>query len=162
VLNGQWPEAIETLTQSLDDMRKRHVNLPDEAWALALLAEAYAGTGSMERARESADQAVDCARQRQVPVWEIHALLARARVLRMTDGAAGAPRIADDLRAAEALITRTEAHAYTPFVHEERAQLARLAGDAATCQRELHAAHQLFATMGATGHAERLAKELGL
>jgi hypothetical protein len=90
-----------------------------------------------------------------VPVWEIHALLARARVLRMTDGATSAPRIADDLRAAEALITRTEAHAYTPFV------LARLVGDAATHQRELRAAHQLFTAMGATGHAERLTKELG-
>jgi len=162
VLNGQWPEAIETLTQSLDRGRKWHVALPNEAWALALLAEAYAGAGDAARARESAEQAVDCARQRQVPVWEIHALLARARVLRMTDGAASAPRIADDLRAAEALITRTEAHAYTPFVHEERAQLARLVGDAATCQRELHEAHQLFSAMGATGHAERLATELGL
>jgi adenylate cyclase len=160
VLNGQWAEAIQTLIETLDRMRKRRLYLLDEAWALALLAEAYAGTGAVDRARESAEQAVDCARQRQVPVGEIHALLARARVLRMTDGAASAPRIADDLGAAEALITGTEAHAYTPFVHEQRAELARLLGDAATCERELRGAHRLFTEMGATGHAERLAKEL--
>src|SRR5262249_9831755 len=140
--------------------RERHLDLADEPLDLALLAEAYTGTGAMDNARQSADQAVDCARQRQVPGHEIYALLARARVLRIADGAASPSRIAEDLDAAEALIARTEARAYTPLIHEEFAALARLAGDAATCQRELRIAQQLFTEMGATGHAERLAKEL--
>ncbi len=42
------------------------------------------------------------------------------------------------------------------------AELARLRGDDAARERALRKAHRSFAEMGATGHAERLAKELGL
>jgi hypothetical protein len=35
-------------------------------------------------------------------------------------------------------------------------------GDEAAHQRELREAHRLFVEMGATGHSQRLAKELGL
>ncbi len=42
----------------------------------------------------------------------------------------------------------------------ERAQLAALLGDDACCERELHEAHRLYTEMGATGHAERVGREL--
>jgi hypothetical protein len=45
-------------------------------------------------------------------------------------------------------------------VHECRAHLARLLGDAPAAQRELDAARRLYAEMGATGQVERLAKEM--
>jgi len=45
-------------------------------------------------------------------------------------------------------------------VHEVRAELAQVLGDAVGRDRELRAAQQLYTSMGATGHAERLAKEL--
>ena len=59
-----------------------------------------------------------------------------------------------------ALVHTTEAHAFEPFIHVERAALARLTGDEPTHERELREAHRLFVEMGATGHAERIASLL--
>ena len=58
-----------------------------------------------------------------------------------------------------ALIRQKGARAWAPFVCEERARLAQCLGDAAA-ERHLREAHRLFTEMGATGHAERLAREL--
>jgi hypothetical protein len=66
------------------------------------------------------------------------------------------------LARALALIEETEARSYAPLVHEERAELARLLGEAELRERELREAHRLYTEMGGTGHAERLARELGL
>jgi hypothetical protein len=46
-------------------------------------------------------------------------------------------------------------------VHEARAELERACGDAPAAERELREAQRLHAAMGATGHAERIARELG-
>jgi hypothetical protein len=43
-----------------------------------------------------------------------------------------------------------------------RAGLARLLGDDAGRERHLREAHRLYTEMGATGHAERLTRELRL
>jgi hypothetical protein len=40
-------------------------------------------------------------------------------------------------------------------------RLARILRDDATADRELREAHRLYTEMGATGHAERIAAELG-
>ncbi len=53
------------------------------------------------------------------------------------------------------------ARVYRPQVCEERAELARLRSDEAACTRELREALRLYTEMGATGHAERLAREQG-
>ncbi len=74
------------------------------------------------------------------------------------DGAAG---VDATLREATALVTATEAHAYSPFIHVERARLARLRGDEATRTRELHEAHRLFAETGAPIRAEQVDRGLG-
>jgi hypothetical protein len=55
---------------------------------------------------------------------------------------------------------RTGARLYQPEVHECRAHLARLRGDAAAAQHELDAARRLYAELGATAQIERLAKEM--
>ncbi len=49
---------------------------------------------------------------------------------------------------------------FEPFLREVRAESAALQGDSKTQQCELREAHRLFTEMGATGHAERLAREL--
>ena len=46
-----------------------------------------------------------------------------------------------------------------PRLHEARARLAHLRGDAETRGRELAEAERLYAEMGARGHAERVAGE---
>lgn len=47
-----------------------------------------------------------------------------------------------------------------PFIHLERAELARLEGDTETRVRELREAHRLFTAMGATGQAESISRLL--
>ncbi len=49
-----------------------------------------------------------------------------------------------------------------PHIDLETAELARLRGDDAARERALRDAHRSFTEIGATGHAERMAKELGL
>ncbi len=45
-------------------------------------------------------------------------------------------------------------------IHEVSAELGALLGDDPGREHELREAHRLYAEMGATGHAERLAQEL--
>ena len=65
-----------------------------------------------------------------------------------------------ELSAAQSLVDEMGAVAYAPRVLLARAELAQARGDTAACERERKEAHRLFVAMGATGYAERLAKEL--
>ncbi len=49
---------------------------------------------------------------------------------------------------------------YEPEVHEEWAEFARMRRDEATRKCHLREAHRLYTEMGATGHAERVGREL--
>jgi hypothetical protein len=54
------------------------------------------------------------------------------------------------------------AKSYEPFLHVERAELARLRGDEATREQELRKAYRLFTEIGAPIRAAEVAKEFGL
>ncbi len=45
-------------------------------------------------------------------------------------------------------------------IHEVSADLARVLGEHAEAEHELREAHRLYTEMGATGHTERVAREL--
>ena len=77
-------------------------------------------------------------------------------------GATAAAAIEAALQESERLIAASGARSLEPTLHEERARLAGVLGDAAGRERERRAALRLYTEMGATGHAERLAKEMGL
>jgi hypothetical protein len=53
------------------------------------------------------------------------------------------------------------AKSYEPFLHVERAELARLGGDEAAREREFREAHRLFTEIGAPIRAAEVARELG-
>ncbi len=127
------------------------------AWALCFLAEAKLGQGDPRAALELADEALADARQSGGRLFEMDALLTRARALLGSEGASCAAEVERTLAEASALIDETEARCREPIVHEISAELARLRGDEATSKRELREAHRLFVEMGATGHAERIA-----
>jgi hypothetical protein len=61
----------------------------------------------------------------------------------------------------ETLIAEMGAWAYRPHLTEVRAGRARQRGDTAGWRAALGEAHRLFGETGATGHAARVAKELG-
>jgi tetratricopeptide (TPR) repeat protein len=162
ILTEEWSQAIDVLKWALSIARETHTGLQREAHLVADLAQAYLGLGDNSGARTTADEAVAVARRRGTKHFECLAQLARARVLLRTEGAAASGEILTALREAQRLVEQTGGRSQEPFIHEERANLGRLTGDDATCERELREAHRLFTEMAATGHAERLAKELGL
>jgi hypothetical protein len=93
-------------------------------------------------------------------MYELPAQLARARALLSLDGAKAAPEIEATLERASALVRSTGARSYEPEILEVRSRLAGARSDAAACERLLREAQQLYAELGATGHAARLAREL--
>jgi len=53
------------------------------------------------------------------------------------------------------------AKSYEPFLHVERAELAKLTGDEVAREREIREAHRMFLEIGAPIRAAEVAKELG-
>ena len=101
------------------------------------------------------------ARREGLRPGECRAQVALARVL-IAEGATDTDAIDAALLRAEALVEEIHARAQLPFIAEARAELARVRGDAAGAARALAEAHRQFKEMGALGHAERLAKQVGL
>jgi ATP/maltotriose-dependent transcriptional regulator MalT len=160
--NAEWSAAEEVERQALALARERGVGFGITAWALRFLAEARLGQGDGRGALELADQALAEARQSGGRLFEMDALLTRAQALVRSGGTSRAAEVESILAEVSGLIEATEARCREPIIHEVSAELANLRGDDATRERELREAHRLFTEMGATGHAARLAKELGL
>ena len=154
---GDWREAVSATERGLAIIRERGTGRHWESRGLALLAEALAGAGQLTRARATADEAEAASLRGSTRAFECVSCLAIARVRRLVDGLAARPTIEATLARVEALVAATGAQLYTPLVHEERAALADLLGDAETRRRELRTAQRLFAAMGADAPAARLA-----
>ena len=77
------------------------------------------------------------------------------------DGRGERTAIEASLERTAELIATTGARCYEPFVHEQRAGLARACNDPEAWERELREAQRLFSELGAGPHAERVARELG-
>jgi hypothetical protein len=67
-----------------------------------------------------------------------------------------------ELQTVQAFVDDSGATSLAPQIHEARAQLARLFGNQDEYESKLREARRLYTEMGARGHAQRLAKELGL
>ena len=159
-LQGEWEAAVENLEFALRTDREMQCWLAIEAEILSHLAEARLGTGDATLARRTAEEAIETGRRRKTPVWEAQAHLVLARILLDLSGATAKKEIESALANCLALVEETEARMYEPHVNELRSRLARLLGDEATHARALREAHRLFSAQGATGHAERVAKNL--
>jgi tetratricopeptide (TPR) repeat protein len=162
LLNQEWHAAACIFEEALAIARERRSGLQEEVNLLAYLSTAQLGLGDTTRARESAEEAAAVALRQGNKGDECDAHLARARVLLRAEGVAASGEIQAALSRVHALVEESGQRSHEPFIYEELAELARLKGDDATRRRELREAHRLFTEMGATGHAERLAKELGL
>jgi len=82
--------------------------------------------------------------------------------MRALEGTEALQTIETLLEEVSQLIDQTGAERWRPHLHVERAELCRAREKTEAARRELTEAHRLFVEMGATGHAERLARELGL
>jgi class 3 adenylate cyclase/tetratricopeptide (TPR) repeat protein len=154
--NREWSAAEEAERRALALARERGVGFGITAWALCFQAEARLGQGDPRTALELADEALADARQSGGRLFEMDALLMRARALLGCEAADCAAGVEGTLAEASALIHETGARCREPVVHEVRADLARVLGDEPVRQRELREAHRLFTEIGATGHARRI------
>ncbi|MFI5364913.1 MAG: ATP-binding protein [Candidatus Binatia bacterium] len=157
----EWNAAIDNLQQELTIAREHRTLLFVEAGTLAMMAQAYLGRGEYALARSTAEQAVTVARQRGSRLFECDGQMTLAQVLLRVEGVAARAAIDDALAEAERLVAATGARSRTPFIHMHRAELARLRGDAASCERELRTARHLFSELGAPGHVASLTQMLG-
>jgi class 3 adenylate cyclase/tetratricopeptide (TPR) repeat protein len=155
-LNHDWDAAASAYEQSLSIIRESGTGRTDEPFKVLGLAECYLHQGKADAARTTAEEAVTLARRYHARVSECYALLTRARVLLGTTGADAAAEIAQSLEQALGLVTETGGAGAEPFIHLERAELARLTGDGATYAVQLDTAYRLLVQMGATAHAERV------
>jgi class 3 adenylate cyclase/tetratricopeptide (TPR) repeat protein len=156
-------EARTVLERSLATMRERRIHLSLEGELLQLLARAHMGLVQHGDAQEHARQAVAAAQRSSVPLYECDAQIALAGAL--LRGAALDPDRAVEIgtaldRAAE-LIEQMGAESRRPRLEEVRGGLAHERGDTAGRGRHLLEAQRLYSEIGATGHAQRVAKELG-
>jgi adenylate cyclase len=160
VLREEWSEAVAALEHGLAVLHTHRTQSVFEVGCLARLAEAHLGRGEIERASALARQAVEIAPTRPAPSFECGSQLTLARVLLRAEGLAARAEIEAALARATALVEETGARVYEPLIHVERAALAHLQGELVTRQHELREAHRLFTAMGATGHAERISRQL--
>jgi class 3 adenylate cyclase/tetratricopeptide (TPR) repeat protein len=159
VMNNAWHAALDVLERALAITRERQLH----NWGgqvLASMAAAHLGLGDRARALTIADEAITVCRRNGTRLWEFSALLTRSRALRKSRGVRATREIESTLAEAEAWLEMSGAKSYEPFLHVERAELARLTGDEAGCERELREAHRLFTEIGAPIRAEEVAKAL--
>jgi tetratricopeptide (TPR) repeat protein len=158
---GEWTEAIATLEDGVELFRRTGSRgLLSEM--LPYLAGAYLGAGRAEDARGVAEETVIHAHRWHCVLWEANGQLALSRALMRPEVGGTDEEIEFALGAAEKCIEQSGARLLEAQLHEARAEWARFKGDEGVHQHELGEAHRLYTEMGATGHAKRLAKELGL
>ena len=154
--SGDLEQARSVLERGLATGPVHYFSVP----LLSALAETLAQLGKHDRACETAREAIAVADT--TGQSETAAQIALARTLRLADGLASEGLIGAALTRVVERIEEFGARVYRPQVCEERAELARLRSDEAARTRELREALRLYTEMAATGHAERLARELGL
>jgi ATP/maltotriose-dependent transcriptional regulator MalT len=160
VANQEWNAAEDAERRALEIARKSRVGFGVTAWALCFSGEARLGRGDSRAALELADEALTEARHSGGRLFEMDALLTRARTLLRAEGSSRVAEAQRALAEARALIAETDAHCRDAVVHEISAEIAGLLGDEAMHNRELREAHRRFVAMGASAYAERLAREI--
>jgi hypothetical protein len=161
LLEGQPAAARDALRESAAIARDRRVLRALLPLGLAVLAEAHLALGERAEAVAAAREGIDLASAGGCHYYEAVAQLALARTLLATDDVVPRAGIESALERAEQLVESIEGRSLSPRILEMRGRLAAALGDAPASERALREALELYRTIGATGHAERLAREVG-
>jgi class 3 adenylate cyclase len=155
-----WWEGVDALEHSLATARGRHAGLDLEARTLCWLARCRLGLGEIDVARARAEEAIALAKARGERDMQGHAESILAGALIRSEGARARARAQGLVESALDNVRESGALGLEPVVHEVRAELAMALGDHAGRLTALREAQHLYATMGAHGHAERVAREI--
>ncbi len=162
LVRGEWKEAKDLIEPTLTIARTRRVGLMNETTLLTFLAAANLELGELDLALETVEEALRLQTSGGNPLQEPLALVTKAKILRLTEGAKARQEMESILEKAAMRAEQLSAVAHAPLIHRERAELARLLGDEAGYKREMGEALRLYKEMKADGHVERLEKELGI
>jgi tetratricopeptide (TPR) repeat protein len=161
LIDAQLAAAGEALRESAAIARDRRSQVAFVPQVLAVLAEAHLALGERTEALAAAREAIDLASASGCRYYEAHARLVLAGALLATDGVVFRIEIESALERAEHLVESIEGRSLSPRILEVRGRLAAALGDAPASGRTLRQALDLYRAIGATGHAERLAREIG-
>jgi hypothetical protein len=128
---------------------------------LGLRAEAALALGERTEAVAAAREGIELACAGGLDYYEAQAQLALAAALLTTNGVLPRAEIESALTRAEELVESIGGRSLSPRILKQRGRLAAAVGDALAASRALEEALDLYRAIGATGHAERLARELG-
>jgi adenylate cyclase len=156
-VRGEWAEAAEACERCLALARTRRTGIASEGVILSMLSEAQLGSGDVEAARPTAEDAIAVSRRRGTRLSELNGQLALARALLASGDATSSDAAAAALDRALALTAETGAVSMEPFVRAELAELARVRGDEAARAHEVSEARRLFEAIGAPKRAAELA-----
>lgn len=148
LLSEQWEESVRALETSLAVSRDSGAMTQAQALVLSNMAEAYRGIGDSKKALQFAREAVDVAEQHQTAMHACRANLFLGRVLVRGDCEVAREEAAAPLERALAIVARTGAKAYEPFVRVELAELEARRGDTGQAGSHRHKAVQLFQEIG--------------
>jgi tetratricopeptide (TPR) repeat protein len=160
LVEEQPAAARDALRESATIARDRRVVRGLLPLVLAGLAEAHLALGEPTEAVTTAREGIDLGSAGGCLYNEALAQLALAAGLLATDCAVHRAEIESALERAEHLVASIEGSALSPRILELRGRLAAAVGDAPSSDRTLREALNLYRTIGATGHGERLAREL--
>jgi tetratricopeptide (TPR) repeat protein len=158
-LSKEWNEAAATGERMADLISSGGMAPYTSELADVFLAEARARQGQAEAARALAERALGRIDESAI-IWRGSVLFLGAVALLRSSGIGARTEVARALDLLERWIERTECEVFRPFLHEVRAGLALVCGDADTCERERREAERLWTEIGALGHIERMARDL--
>jgi class 3 adenylate cyclase/tetratricopeptide (TPR) repeat protein len=162
LVEGQHAAARDATREGVAIARGHGVMKQLIPWMLGLLAEAALALGERTEAVAAARESIELACAGGLNYYEAQAQLALAAALLPTNGVVPRAEIESALARAEELVESIAARSLSPRILEHRGRLAAACGDAPAASQALREALDLYRAIGASGHAERLARELGV
>jgi adenylate cyclase len=161
LVDGQPKEALAALELALGLLRDRQTGLESESMTLINLSTAHLELGDARQARRVAEEAIAAAMERGLRVSEMFAQIAFASSLAAQAGSNTRRDAGKALARASALMEETGALVAEPQIEEAHGRVALACGDPDASRSHLREAQRLYTEIGATGHSQRLADELG-
>ena len=157
--NADWAAASRALEEALRIVRDEFGGgAGSEAGIVTALAEVHLGRGDIDQARELAAEAASIAHGQKHPMAESTAELLKGRIALSSEGPEAIALAESALQRASTLLER--AGAAMARLHEAWAELSGARQHGPEQVQHLREAHRLYTEMGATGHAQRVAREL--